>query len=303
MTSHAGNTNTNTNTTSQASQTAVMAAAARAAHLLVDAEPRIFADTVAAALLGDRAEELLGYHRVHGAHPILAGARAQAVTRSRYTEDALAGAVRRGVTQYVVLGAGLDSFAYRSALADRLRVFEVDHPATQRGKRDALAAAGIAEPATLTFVPVDFETDSLADQLRRAGFDATRPAMVSWLGVTMYLTREALGQTLAVLGGFAPGSEIIADYILPAEMRDGAGAAYVSAVMSAAADGGEPWLTVLSPDAMSALLEEHGFVVVEHVGQRDSVDAALWERTDALRPAELANLVRARVGERRNPAS
>lgn len=113
------------------SQTALTAAAARAAHLVVDREPLIFRDTVARALLGDRAEELIGYHREHGDHLILSSARTMTVTRSRYTEDRLADAVRRGVAQYVVLGAGLDTFAYRSPHAERLRVFEVDHPATQ----------------------------------------------------------------------------------------------------------------------------------------------------------------------------
>ena len=107
------------------------AAAARAAHLIVDGEPVIFADTVAEAMLGERAEEFIAYHRAYGAHPVLAGARAQVTCRSRYAEDQLARAVRDGIGQYVILGAGLDTFAYRSPLARRVRVFEVDHPATQ----------------------------------------------------------------------------------------------------------------------------------------------------------------------------
>jgi methyltransferase (TIGR00027 family) len=145
----------------QPSQTAMTAAAARAAHLLVDSEPRIFADSLAALLLGDKAETYLRYHREHGDHPLLAGTRAQATCRSRFTEDQLALAAARGTAQYVILGAGLDSFACRSELAGRLRVFEVDHPATQQRKRALLAAAGLAEPPTLTWVPVDFETDEL----------------------------------------------------------------------------------------------------------------------------------------------
>jgi len=173
------------------------AAAARAAHLLVDSEPRIFADSLAALLLGDEAETYLRYHREHGDHPLLAGTRAQATCRSRFTEDQLALAAARGTAQYVILGAGLDSFACRSELAGRLRVFEVDHPATQQRKRALLAAARLAEPPTLTWVPVDFETGELIAALTAAGLDPAAPAFVSWLGVTMYLTAEAIGATLA----------------------------------------------------------------------------------------------------------
>ena len=132
----------------RASRTAFTAAAARAAHLLVDAGPVIFPDTLAERLLGDRAEELLAYHRLHGTHPVLAGARAQAVCRSRFTEERLP-RVNSGIDQYVILGAGLDSFAHRDA-PGRFRVFEVDHPATQTVKRELPAGAGIAEAASAT---------------------------------------------------------------------------------------------------------------------------------------------------------
>jgi methyltransferase (TIGR00027 family) len=275
------------------SQTALTAAAARAAHLIVDGPPPIFADGLAAALLGDRADEFIGYHRAHGTHLVLSTARAQATCRSRYTEDRLADGVRRGVTQYVILGAGLDSFGYRSDLAGRVRVFEVDHPATQEWKRQVLAAARIPVPASLAFVPVDFESGSLAERLARAGFDPSRPALISWLGVTMYLTRAAIGQTLAVIGRFAPGTEVIADYMLPAGMRDEAGDSYVQQVMPVAAQRGEPWLTFLSPDDMSGLLAEHGFGSIEHVRQRDTVEAAVWDRSDSLRPIDLSRLAHA----------
>jgi methyltransferase (TIGR00027 family) len=115
----------------QPSRSALTAAAARAAHLIVDGEPIIFADTLAAALLGDRAEELIAYHRLHGTHPVLAGARVQVTCRSRYAEDTLARAFGAGVTQYVLLGAGLDSYPYRGGLAGGVRVFEVDHRASR----------------------------------------------------------------------------------------------------------------------------------------------------------------------------
>jgi methyltransferase (TIGR00027 family) len=241
------------------SQTALTAAAARAAHLIVDSGPVIFADTLAEPLLGDQAEELLAYHRLHGTHLVLAGARVQVTTRSRYTEDRVARGARRGVTQYVILGAGLDSFAYRSELAGRVRVFEVDHPASQDWKRTQLSTADIAEPDGVEYVAVDFELDSLEERLVRAGFDRSRPAIVSWLGVTVYLTRAAICGTLDVVAGFAPGTELILDYLIPAEMRDADGRAYAELVMPVSAERGEPWLTFVTPQDMCTLLEGRGF--------------------------------------------
>ena len=272
------------------------AAAARAAHLLVDSEPRIFADSLAALLLGDEAETYLRYHREHGDHPLLAGTRAQATCRSRFTEDQLALAAARGTAQYVILGAGLDSFACRSELAGRLRVFEVDHPATQQRKRAALAAAGLAEPPTLTWVPVDFETGELIAALTAAGLDPDAPAFVSWLGVTMYLTAEAIGATLASLSRLAPGSELVTDYMLTADLRDADGVAYADLVMPDSERRGEPWLSFFTPEQMTGLLTRHGFTGVRHVRQRDAVSAALWDRTDLLRPIELSRLCHATVG-------
>jgi methyltransferase (TIGR00027 family) len=275
------------------SRTAFTAAAARAAHLLVDAEPIIFSDPLAATLLGEHAEELLAYHRLHGTHPVLAGARVEATCRSRFTEARL-GRGNSGIDQYVILGAGLDSFAYRTA-ARRFRVFEVDHPATQVVKREGLARAGIAEPASVTFVPADFEADPLSERLVQSGLDPFRPVFVSWLGVTMYLTREAILTTLTDLGGFAPGSEIVTDHLLPAELRDAAGNGYVEAVGPVTAEQGEPWRTFLSPATLAGLLREAGFDVVEQTGQRNSVAPELWHRTDALRPAALSALTHARI--------
>ena len=311
-------------TNGQPSLTALTAAAARAAHLIVDNEPVIFADTLAQAMLGERAEELLSYHLAHGTHPVLAGARAQVTCRSRYTEDRLADAIGRGIGQYVLLGAGLDSFAYRSPLAGRVRVFEVDHPATQAYKRrvrgvagggtagggrtaggggtagggaggGGTAGGGAGAVEAARFVAVDFGRDSLAEALGRAGFDAGRPALVSWLGVTMYLDESAIEATVAVLGGFAPGSEVVVDYMLPAGMRDAAGQMYADLVGQAAAEWGEPWRSVFAPGAMAALLARHGFGPARDVGQRDMIPAAAWDRSDALRPADLSRIAHAAI--------
>ena len=291
------------NADGQPSQTALTAAAARAAHLIVDDEPVIFADTLAEAMLGERAEEFIAYHRAHGTHPVLAGARAQVTCRSRYAEDHLARAIERGIGQYVLLGAGLDSFAYRSPLARRVRVFEVDHPATQDYKRRVGVVAGRADGAgssvagaRSSFVPVDFTRDSLGEALGRAGFDAAKPAFVSWLGVTMYLDVDAVEATVSVLGGFATGSEIVLDYMLPAGLRDAAGRTYADLIGQAAAERGEPWRSDFAPEAMAALLARHGFGSARDLAQRDMVPAAAWDRSDALRPAELSHIAHAVIG-------
>jgi len=302
------------------------AAAARAAHLIVDGEPVIFADTVAEAMLGERAEELIAYHRAYGAHPVLAGARAQVTCRSRYAEDQLARAVRDGIGQYVILGAGLDTFAYRSPLARRVRVFEVDHPATQEWKRRVGPAPevpgsevpgsevpgpevpgpevpgpevpdpevpGPEFPGLVTFVPADLVSDSLGDGLRRAGFDFAAPAFVSWLGVTMYLDQGAIDRTVSVLGGLAPGTELVVDYMLAAGLRDAEGGSYADQVGQAAAERGEPWLSLFVPEAMAALLAGCGFGPARDVSQREMIPAGLWDRSDSLRPAELSHIAHA----------
>jgi len=274
----------------QPSFTAFTAAAARAAHLIVDDEPRIFADTLAEAMLGERAGEFIAYHRAHGTHPILSGARAQVACRSRYTEDRLADGIGRGTGQYVILGAGLDSFAGRSGLAGQVRVFEIDHPATQEWKRRVQPV-----PENVTLVPVDFTRDSLRDRLGQAGFDFGGPAFVSWLGVTVYLDQADIEQTLAVAGGFGPGSEIVLDYMLPAGLRDAAGDDYARQVGQASAERGEPWRSLFGPDEMAALLRRHGFGPVRHVRQRDMIPAAAWERSDSLRPADLSRIAHAAI--------
>jgi methyltransferase (TIGR00027 family) len=264
------------------------AAAARAAHLVVDQPPYIFSDTAAAAVLGDLAAELIRYHQEHRAHPVLSTARGQVACRSRYTEDHLAAAVAAGVRQYVLLGAGLDTFAYRSGRPAQLAIWEVDHPGSQQWKRAALAAARIEVPPAVTFIPADLGAGSLAGPLRAGGFDFSQPAVISWLGVTVYLDTQAIRDTLAALSGCAAGTELIVDYMLPAGLRDETADLYVSQVSPAAANRGEPWLTFASAADMTVLLDDYGFSPAEHVRQRDSIPAMLWDRSDSLRPVELS---------------
>src|SRR5262249_10394666 len=169
----------------------------RAAHYLLDAEPKILSDTFARAFAGFSSDQefLAGLDAVPSAN--LAWLRTSFALRNRLAEDELADAVKGGVAQYVILGAGLDSFAYRRPdLMQSLTVYEVDHPASQAWKRERVAALGIEVPSTLHYVPIDFEDATLIEGLASAGLDRRAPVFFSWLGVTQYLTREAGLRTL-----------------------------------------------------------------------------------------------------------
>ncbi len=280
------------NSSSEISRTALTSAAARAAHLLVDHEPLIFADTLAQALLGERADELIDYHRKFGDHPILAGARTEVLCRSKFTEGLLA---ESGLAQYVIVGAGLDTFALRAHRdADApLAVYEVDHPASQEWKRHAIEAAGIVPHSAPTFAPADLEHDSLLDALVAAGFDLAQPAFVSLLGVSMYLTGSALARVAAELGTLAAGTQVVLDYMLVPSLRDEAGQSYAEAVGAAVAEDGEPWLSFYAPEDLTSMFARDGFTTVRHVPYESSVDPNLWRRTDALAPMRLSALLHA----------
>ncbi|HEY0786326.1 MAG TPA: class I SAM-dependent methyltransferase [Acidobacteriaceae bacterium] len=195
------------------SQTALSVALRRAAHQLYD-EPVVFADPVAVAILGGEYAAALGRTPRRVDRPYSLGLRAYLVARSRFAEEGLGRAVAAGVRQYVLLGAGLDTFAYRNPYQG-LRVFEVDHPATQAWKRGLLERNGIAEPEWVRYVPVDFERQSLAAELAAGGFDAGQPAFLSCLGVVPYLTLGAFRATVGFVAGLAPGTGLALDYGQP----------------------------------------------------------------------------------------
>lgn len=228
---------------------------------------------------------MIPYHRASGSHPVLAGTRAVVATRSRFAEDRLALAVEGGIDQYVILGAGLDSFAYRSPLASRVRVFEVDAPATQLWKREKMA--GIHPIGELTFVSLDLRDAPLIDRLVAASLTTSRPAFLSWLGASFYLDAQSVASALARLASLAPGTEIVMDYVLPPELRDEAGETYAGFAMPVAESSGEPWRSTFTPEAMESMLSESGFEVLENVGQRACIEASLWQRSDALEPIGL----------------
>jgi O-methyltransferase involved in polyketide biosynthesis len=158
-----------------------------------------------------------------------------------------------------------------------------------------LAAGGLNPPDHLTMVGVELETEPLVDRLAAAGFDPTTPALVGWLGVSMYFTPEAVAATLAAVGSLTAGSELIMEYALPEQLRDPTGQAYADFALPVAAERGEPWQSFFTPEQLSALLEANGLTVTEQVRQQDAVPAALWRRSDALRPLDLCRLARAVV--------
>src|SRR6202161_3935895 len=186
------------------SKTALSVALRRAAHQLYDS-PLVFNDPIAVPILGQAYSEELRRTPLRPDRPFSIGLRAFLVARSRYAEDNLRRAVESGVHQYVLLGAGLDTFAYRNPYAE-LRVFEVDHPATQQWKRELLQRNHIAIPESVTYAPVDFERQSLPTQLGDAGFNQRAPAFFAWLGVVPYLTLEAFRGTLSFISAQPPGT-------------------------------------------------------------------------------------------------
>ncbi len=196
-----------------ASRTALSVALRRAAHQLYDS-PVVFQDPMAVSILGSAYAEELRRTPLRPDRPFSVALRAFLVARSRYAEDNLRRAVESGVRQYVLLGAGLDTFAYRNPFAG-LRVFEVDHPATQQWKRELLQRNNIAIPDSIGYTPVDFEHQSLPEQLRAAGFNFQAPSFFAWLGVVPYLTLEAFRTTLSFVSAQARGSGLTLDYGQP----------------------------------------------------------------------------------------
>jgi methyltransferase (TIGR00027 family) len=265
------------------SRTALRVALRRAAHQLYDERPLVLDDPMAVPILGRYAEEL---HRTPGRssvfkpRPFSIGLRAFVVARSRYAEDLLAEAVRRGVNQYVLLGAGLDTFAHRNPYT-AVRVFEVDHPATQQWKHGLLRDAELPEPANLTYVPVDFERQSLAEQLRGAGFDSKSPSLFGWLGVVPYLTLEAFRGTVQFIAAQPAGSGVVFDYGQPRMALPAREQLAFDSLASRVRLAGEPFELFFTPAEIAA--EFAGFRDIEDLGSPE-INARYFEgRGDGLR--------------------
>ena len=247
----------------QPSRTALGAAGHRAAHQILE-RGAIFRDPLALRILGADADEAI---RAAEQEPARRGLRLFIAVRTRFAEDALAAAIARGATQLVVLGAGLDTYAYRADPAAAPRVFEVDHPATQAWKRERLAQADIAIPAGLTFAPVDFERESLAAGLAAAGFDPARRSFFTWLGVTPYLTDAAIFATLGFVAGLPGGAEVVFDYANPPEaIEDPARRALHEDLAARVAAAGEVFRGYLDTAPLHDRLGALGFCEIEDLG-------------------------------------
>ncbi|MBV7536961.1 class I SAM-dependent methyltransferase [Duganella sp. sic0402] len=260
-------------------------ATARAAHQLYDA-PLVLNDPLALRILGAEHEAELRADAQRQQHPLAVAMRATMAVRARLAEDSI-----QGVQQYVILGAGLDTYAYRESLLSmdsRLcgndgRVYEVDLPAMQRWKRDCLCAAGIAEPEHVRYVASDFSEASLMEDLLQAGFDAAQPACFSWLGVSMYLKPDQVMQTLGDIANCAPGSSIVFDYCVQRQhltAQEQAGLEFIAVSLAAQ---GEHLHSSFEPQLLEHMLRYQGFCHVEHFGP---------EQLGALYGAQLSGIFR-----------
>jgi methyltransferase (TIGR00027 family) len=278
----------------QASRTADRVAERRAAHQVRD-RPLVLDDPIALRIIRPEvAHELRTNPPTRETTKLGPYLRAFFVMRSRFAEDALASAVAGGVRQYVVLGAGFDTFAYRNPFPE-LRVFEVDHPATQAIKRQRLAHSEIEIPSSLTFVPIDFTTTKLDDALRLSGFDETKPAFFSWLGVVPYLERPAIDATFRYIASLPKQSAVAFDYSVPPESMSWTSRLIFNAMASRVAAIGEPWKTFFDPSTLLADLRRLGFTSAEDFGA-DALNARYFAgRTDKLRIGGMGHMAMASV--------
>jgi methyltransferase (TIGR00027 family) len=244
------------------SQTAMAAATHRAVHQILE-HGRIFSDPLAVAILGVDRDDIVRHARQT---PSSRRMRLFISIRTRFAEDALAGAYAQGVRQLVVLGAGLDTYAYRKALPDGLRVFEVDHPATQAFKRERLAAAHIEMPSSLSYVPVDFERDTCGDRLSVAGFDPNARTFVTWLGVIPYLTEQAIWSTLNYISKLPGGAEVVFDYSNPPDQLPPERRAQHDQRAARVAEMGEEWLSYFDTETLHEKLYSIGFSRLDDLG-------------------------------------
>ncbi len=271
-----------------ASRTAVGVAALRAAHLLVDAPPPILDDRIAIQLIDPDMRQRL---ESPGAAEQLArteALRVHVVVRSRFAEDCLQEAAAHGITKYVILGAGLDTFAWRQPdWASSLGIYEVDQPASQADKQARLARAELASPPNLRFVPIEFGTEPLGTCLRAAGIDPQQPAFFSWLGVTPYLDEPAIDDVLRVVAAWAAGTEMVLTF---APQRD-----TPSPVAAMAAAVGETFRSYFTPEALAIKLRGFGFRDVTFLTPAEMAARYFAGRSDQLTAPRRVSIARAQA--------
>jgi len=274
---------------------AVRVALWRALHVLDDAPPHVFEDTVGLELAAPAA----GWRQRGDMSAFTRPFRASIVARARFVEDVVAEQVARGVAQYVILGAGLDTFAQRRPdLGARCRVFEVDEPNTQAWKQRRLVELGRGVAPWLRFVPVDFERgEPWRERLTAAGFDAQRPAVVASTGVSMYLTKDAVAATLRAVASLAAGTTFVMSFMLPIERAEPALRPGIEAAERGARANGTPWLSFFTPEALLALAREAGFADAQHVSADELSARYFAGRGDGLRvPSHSEELLVATTG-------
>jgi methyltransferase (TIGR00027 family) len=276
------------------SRTIEIPAIMRALHQTADDDPKILTDPIAPRLID--AEDDQRWLAPLLNHPFAKQWRAGFAVRSRYAEDCLEEGVRRGVQQYVILGAGLDTFAYRQPpFASSLRIYEVDHPITEQWKRDRLKMADIAIPPNLTFVPIDFERTSIPGGLAVNGFLIGAQTLCSWMGVTQYLTCEAIDATLRFALSLPRSSEIVFSFILPQEALSGVEAEAIALAAQRSAEVGEPWLTRLHVAELTFKLRSMGFSQIVHLTPEEASKRYFANRRDGLKERHGEQLMRALV--------
>ncbi len=270
----------------QASRTAIMPGMLRAQHQTVDAEPKILVDPIAATLLNDPAVPQQRAWIDAMPAEMVACFRSTFVIRSGITEQLLAEAVARGVGQYLILAAGMDTFGFRQPTwASGMEIREMDHPLTQAYKLDRVRDSGHPVPVNLKFVAVDFTTETMAEGLQRTGLDPNRPVFASWLGCAMYLTREQIVQSMRPLAAWPGGAELSASFIA-ADWSDlePTQRMLLKIGMEGAASIGEPWLTLADEAETAELLKSAGFKVARRISRAEIEKRCSFPRQDLLRP-------------------
>jgi methyltransferase (TIGR00027 family) len=275
------------------SRTALIPARLRAAHQALD-HGSILHDPFAIKILGEDEQTVLQFANQH---PLASIGRLFAAARSRIAEDAVSEAVERGTRQIVILGAGLDTFALRNPHDAKIRIYEVDHPATQAWKRQRLADAQLDVPPWLIFTPVDFERDDLGEKLVGAGFQQNASAFFTWLGVVPYLTEDAIGVTLDYMASI-PNSEVVFDYMEPSEGFSEDVRKYVKERTEQQERTDEPWASRLEPAGVAAILRAHGFCDIEDIGFQE-ITARFGRAIEGLAPGRLGiHVVHAKAARR-----
>ena len=278
------------------SRTALMAAVVRARHAMVEPPPWVLEDPIALDFVGPEWRDMAAYSDAHFSPELGRQMRAGIALRSRYAEDRLE---QGRFDQYVLLGAGLDSFVWRRPdLLGPLRVVEVDHPASQAWKRGRMAELGLVASRHQVFAPVDFEVESLDHGLDAVGFDRSVPTCFSWLGVVPYLTLEAVESTLRSVARCAPGSEVVMEYGLADPYLDDVGREFAAGFQKMATRVGEPLQGSWSPGDAEAVVVRCGLEVADHPDGDELVARYFADRTDGLRPWSPSRLLAATVPAR-----